>query len=114
MSRGEHAQKGEWAKKREWIVEMLKRRSGHSTTQEIREGLSDLIRKAVADKDISALAFLAGWFVLVSEDITIDRFVIWMDQGRVLSESDASTDRMTIWLSRLRTIPDAAVEEVRE
>jgi hypothetical protein len=104
----------EWTKKREWVVSLIKSRCSESAhTQAIRVSLSDLIRKAVADKDIGALAFLAGWFVLVSEDITIDRFAIWMDQGRVLSESDASTDRMTIWLSRLRTIPDAAVEEIR-
>ena len=103
----------EWTKKREWVVDLLKTRKRSAHTQTIRVGITDLIRKAVADKDVGTLAFLAGWFVLVSEDITIDRFAIWMDQGRVLSESDASTDRMTIWLSRLRTIPDAAMEEIR-
>jgi hypothetical protein len=104
----------EWTKKREWVVDLLKSRPGSAYTQVIRAALSELIKKAVTEKDIGALAFLAGWFVLVSEDITIDRFAIWMDQGRVLSESDASTDRMTVWLSRLRTIPDAAVEETRK
>jgi hypothetical protein len=96
MSKDEHAQKGEWAKKREWIVDLLKRRSGHSTTQEIREGLSDLIKKAVAEKDIGTLALLAGWFVLVSEDITIDRFKMWMEEGGVHGEAEPPTK----WWSR--------------
>ncbi|HWX39535.1 MAG TPA: hypothetical protein VN345_00170 [Blastocatellia bacterium] len=96
MSKDEYAQKGEWAKKREWIVELLKRRSGHSTTQEIREGLSDLIKKAVAEKDIGTLALLAGWFVLVSEDITIDRFKMWMEEGGVHGEAEPPTK----WWSR--------------
>ena len=96
MSEHEYAQKGEWAKKREWIVELLKRRSGHSTTQEIREGLSDLIKKAVAEKDIGTLALLAGWFVLVSEDITIDRFTMWMEEGGVHGEAEPPTK----WWSR--------------
>jgi hypothetical protein len=89
MSKDEYAKKGEWAKKREWVVELLlKRRSGHSTTQEVREGLSDLIRKAVAEKDIGTLGLLAGWLVLVSEDITIDRFKMWMEEGRGQGEAE--------------------------
>jgi hypothetical protein len=93
----EYAAREEWAKKREWVVELLlKRRSGHSTTQEIREGLSDLIKKAVAEKEIGTLAFLAGWFVLVSEDTTIDRFTMWMEEGRVHGEAEPPTK----WWSR--------------
>jgi hypothetical protein len=53
-----------------------------ATTQEIRDGLDVFIKEAVADRDVDALALLAGWFVLVSEDITIDRFKMWMEEGR--------------------------------
>jgi hypothetical protein len=67
MSKDEYAQKGEWAKKREWIVELLKRRSGHSTTQEIREALR-MLEDALGEAQIDEPEELVRLLLFLSDN----------------------------------------------
>jgi hypothetical protein len=85
MSRHDDAQRSQ-------IAGLLKNRKGSSTTQEIRDGLSEVIKEAAAGKDVDTLALLAAWFVLVSEDITIARFRMWMEHGRLNDTSEPPTN----------------------
>jgi hypothetical protein len=82
--------------KRGGIAGLFKKGVARTTTQEIRDGLREFIKEAVADRDVDTLALLAGWFVLASEDITIDRFKMWMEEGRVHGEAEPPTK----WRSR--------------
>jgi ferritin len=67
---------------------LFKKPVATTTTQGIRDALADLIKVAVAGQDIETLALLAGWFVVASEDITIERFKRKMEAAEFIGKQE--------------------------
>jgi hypothetical protein len=67
---------------------LFKKRVATTTTQEIRDALGDLIKVAVAGQDIDTLALLAGWFVVASEDSTIERFKSKLETAEFIGKQE--------------------------
>jgi ferritin len=71
---------------------LFKKRIATTTTQEIREALADLVKVAAATKDIDTLVMLAGWFVVTSEDITIEKFKSKLEVAELIGKQEPPTN----------------------
>jgi len=62
------------------------------TAQEIKDGVSECIEEAVADKDVDTLALLLRWLVAESEDTTIERFKLWLETADFITKQEPPTN----------------------
>jgi hypothetical protein len=78
--------------KRSRIAQLFMDRPARATTQEIRDRLYEVIRQALDSKNIETLALLAAWFVLASDNTTIARFKMWLEQERIHDQAQAPSN----------------------